>query len=364
MSAAEPNVARYVHALLERRIFPGITILVGRRGQVVDHRRYGFLAVYPREVPFGGPAIYDLASLTKPLVTAFLVQMLIERGEIAADAPFSRYFPTFARDCTIEQLLTHTAGIPAWYPLYLYNPDYVEQIRALPPAARPGKRVIYSCLGYILLHALVERITGQDFAVTAQREIFAPLGLSSTFFRVPHERLSDTAPTELGNEFERNLSRGEHEPAAALFPWRTHLLHGETNDGNSFHHGGTAGNAGLFSSAADIFTLTREFFPETATLLQSSSIEAFWRNYTPRLRTHRSYGFKLNSSFSSAGGRALSPQAIGHSGFTGTSLYLERSSGHVYILLTNRIHPHVTRCAFDRIRRRLHKLLKAEWGLS
>jgi len=140
------------------------------------------------------------------------------------------------------------------------------------------------------------------------------------------------------------------------------LLLGEVQHANSFYSGGSAGNAGLFASARELFKLSREFFPEAATLLKADSIRLFWQNRTPWSVFHRSLGFKLNSSRPSSGGSVLSKQAIGHNGFTGTSLWLEPETQRQWIILSNRIHPRVTKMNFDATRRKLHRLLKSELG--
>ena len=160
------------------------------------------------------------------------------------------------------------------------------------------------------------------------------------------------------------MCRSEHEEAAAGFPWRSRLVQGEVHDANSFYSNGSAGNAGLFASALDLFKLSQEFFPETATLLKADSSSLFWQNRTPWSVLHRSIGFKLNSSRPTSGGSAFSKQAIGHTGFTGTSLWLEPETQRQWIILTNRIHPRVKKTNFDALRRKLHKLLKNELGMS
>ena len=138
------------------------------------------------------------------------------------------------------------------------------------------------------------------------------------------------------------------------------MIQGEAHDANSYYLGGTAGNSGLFSTAEDLFRISHEFFPSTATILKPGSIDLFWRNFTPKQRSHRTAGFKLNSSFITSGGRVISNDAIGHNGFTGTSIWFEPVSEHKYIILTNRIHPEVKNINFDRIRRKLHRLIKSD----
>jgi CubicO group peptidase (beta-lactamase class C family) len=188
--------------------------------------------------------------------------------------------------------------------------------------------------------------------------------LRDTFFRVPLEVKVRCAPTEEGNVYERKMAGEEHAEAAARFSWRTGLIRGDAHDANSFYSGGSAGNAGLFASAREVFALSREFFPETATLLAAESIALFWRNRTPWDAEGRTIGFQVNSSPGTSGGSALAPWAIGHSGFTGTSLWLEAEGRRQWILLSNRVHPRVKKNDFNAVRRRLHRLLKLELGLG
>jgi CubicO group peptidase (beta-lactamase class C family) len=264
----------------------------------------------------------------------------------------------------LEQLLTHCAGFASWHPFYLYRPlDDMTQIAALKNSAKPGEKVLYSDVGYILLRQLLEKVSGSAYQDLAAALIIEKLNLQNTFFQVPDRERARCAPTEIGNCFERNMCRSEHEEDASRFSWRTHLLRGEVHDANSYYAGGSAGNAGLFASARDLFKLSREFFTETATLLKADSIRLFWQNRTPWSTLHRSIGFKLNSSRLTSGGSALAKLAIGHNGFTGVSLWLEPRQQTQWIVLTNRIHPRVKKMNFDALRRKLHRLIKIEFSL-
>jgi CubicO group peptidase (beta-lactamase class C family) len=355
---------RFILGQIVKKTFPGMSILVAERGHILLERHFGYKAVWPEPEPLTSDALYDLASLTKPLVTAFLAVYLLEKKQWHLGDEVRRFFPTFPSHITLEQLLTHSAGLLPWHPFYLYRPlTDLAQIVALKNIAAPGTRVLYSDVGYILLRHLLEKTAGREFQKMAAEIIFKPLQLQNTFFLVPGVEKTRCAPTEIGNGYERNMCRAEHEKAAYGFPWRTHLLRGEVHDANSHYSGGSAGNAGLFASAGDLFVLGREFFPETAALLKTDSVRLFWQNRTPWSALHRSLGFKLNSSHPTSGGRALSKSAIGHTGFTGTSLWLEPEAQRQWIILSNRIHPRVKKMNFDAMRRKLHRLLKSELDL-
>jgi CubicO group peptidase (beta-lactamase class C family) len=356
---------QFICGQIEKKAFPGLSILVAERGHILLERHFGCKAIWPEPEPLAEDTLYDLASLTKPLVTAFLAVYLLEKKQWQLGDEVKRFFPAFPLPITLEQLLTHNAGLLPWYPFYLYRSlGDLAQIAALKNVAEPGTKVVYSDVGYILLRLLLEKTTGLEFQKMAAAIIFKPLKLHDTFFLVPDAEKTRCAPTEIGNRYERNMCRADHEDAAVRFPWRTHLLCGEVHDANSYYAGGSAGNAGLFAGARDLFRLSREFFPQTATLLKADSISLFWQNRTPWSVLHRSLGFKLNSSRPTSGGSVLSKLAIGHNGFTGTSLWLEPETQRQWIILSNRIHPRVKKINFDAIRRKLHQLLEIELDLQ
>jgi CubicO group peptidase (beta-lactamase class C family) len=341
-------------------IFPGISILVSRKDNILFKRAYGFKSLIPQKEASDPETIYDLASLTKPLITAFLVLYFSQREKISLDAGIKTFFPTFPFDCTITQLLNHTSGLPAWEPIYLKTQPYLDTIASLPLQSKPGSQVNYSCLGYILLHFLLQKVGGGPYSSLAESIIFKPLGLNQTFLEVPSSSIPAVAPTEEGNGFEKKKALGmEHyKYFAQSFNWRDKIIRGETHDGNSYYCKGSAGNAGLFSNSADLFKLSREFFPSSATILKPETVTLFWENTTPFKKSHRTRGFKLNSSLQSSGGQSLSRKAIGHNGFTGTSIWMEPEGETTYIILSNRVHPVVESVNFNKVRRRLHRHLK------
>jgi CubicO group peptidase (beta-lactamase class C family) len=272
----------------------------------------------------------------------------------------SKFFPGLPYDFSVLQLLTHTSGLPEWQPLYLYPDPYLTSLAKIEPLSPVGEQVLYSCIGFIWLYFLIEKVSGDSYINLARSVIFDTLGLRSTYFIVPEHRRQQVAPTEMGNSYEKGMAIRTSPEYSKPFPWRTHLLQGETHDGNSHYAGGTAGNSGLFSTAGDLLTLSGEFFPQSATILNNRTVNMFWHNFTPRRRSHRSVGFKINSSFSTSAGRAISKEAIGHNGFTGTSIWMEPQTQTTYIILTNRVHPDVKPINFDRVRKKIHQLLKKE----
>ena len=355
----------YIHELLARKAFPGITILAGPHDGDIFRKSYGNSVNEPEIKKLKNNSIYDVASLTKPLITALLIKILENKGILDSTDPIRKFIPGFSDIITISHLITHTSGIPAWHPLYLEKEHYIDVIKELKLIAKPGRKVVYSCLGYILLSEIVRKVSGKKYSEIADEEIIHKIGLKDTFFKVPSDRLKDCVPTEMGNRYEKDMVSRNYPGKSKNFSWREDLLYGEVNDGNSYFLKGESGNAGLFTTAEDIFTLSKQFYPDQTTLLDPDSALRFWDNLTPFKRSHRSFGFKLNSSLITSGGRSLTKKAIGHSGFTGTSIWMEPESHNVFILLTNRIHPaYDSDLNFNHIRRKMHKLIKKDLGLS
>ncbi len=332
----------YLFPLIEKKVFPGISVLAGREENILFSKQFGNLSYDSPAQPVDQHTLYDLASLTKPLITALLTLYLSEKENIPLQTPVGHFFPEISFPITLEQLLLHTSGLPGWSPFYFYGRDYLSQFPRLRLRARPGRRVLYSCVGYILLYYIIGKVAGTPFKQCAEEIIFEPLHLKHTFLEVPEEQKRRAAPTEKGEVYELQRALKDYPRQAESFPWRHYLIQGETHDSNSYYLGGTAGNTGLFSTAADIFRLSREFYPHLTTLLRPETARNFWNNRTPFKRSHRTLGFKRNSSWITSGGRAFSPGAIGHNGFTGSCFWLEPGEeGHTVILLTNRVHPAV-----------------------
>ncbi len=355
----------FIRRQIERKIFPGVSILAAAGERILYERCFGRRASWPDPEPLGHDTLFDLASLTKPLVTAFLAAYFLERGQWRLEDDARRFLPELRPlPVTLGQLLTHSAGLRPWHPFYLYRPqDDLDQAASLCDAAAPGACVVYSDVGYILLKHLLEKVSGARFQDLAAQVILEPLRLRDAFLGAPPGQQARCAPTEVGNRYEKGLCRGEHGAAAARFAWRCGLIRGEVHDANSFYAGGSAGNAGLFASARDLFRLGREFFPAAATLLKAETVALFWHDLTPGLGAGRSLGFQLNSTPRTSAGRALPHAAVGHNGFTGTSLWLEAAGERQWILLSNRVHPRVKKEDFNVVRRRLHMLLRQELQL-
>ncbi|MFN2597995.1 MAG: serine hydrolase domain-containing protein [Pyrinomonadaceae bacterium] len=347
---ASPRAAAAVSAMLAQRIaagdFPSAVYLVGERGRERYADALGSAVLEPREQAATPETIYDLASLTKPLVTGLLCAQLVERGALELDVPVAKYLREFSRAArvvmTIRNLLTHASGLPAWRPLRAATnnqPDRVlEVIAAEKLEFAPGTHVLYSDLGFITLGLLLERLAGSRLAELARREIFAPLDLRRTFFNPAAAFQTETAACEIaGNSYERAMC-GEAEGAAEAGAWRERVIWGEVHDGNAYFLGGAAGHAGLFSTARETFQIAQQFLAARTRLLKPETCALFRTKMTPGLNEARSLAWQLAATPGSAAGASLPPDSFGHLGFTGTSCWVDPSRERVFILLTNRTH--------------------------
>lgn len=360
-------------AFLEERInagdFPSAVYLVAEADRTVFADALGHSVVEPYRAANKLDTIYDLASLTKPLVTGMLCSRRIELGELTLDSSVSHYLPEFDRTdkrmITIRELLTHTSGLPAWRPLYLLADDEPERaagaIAGLNLEYNPGTRVLYSDLGFIALGFLLERITGRGLAEMARHEIFEPLKLEQTFFNPEIALQTGIAACETGNAYERDMCE---QSGAGVYPNpRQRVIWGEVHDGNAYFLGGAAGHAGLFSSARETLMLAQQFLGDYSKLLEPETCRLFRVNMTPGLEEARSIAWQLAETKDSTAGLSLPPDSFGHNGFTGTSLWIDAEHRRVFILLTNRTHarklPFVN---INSVRRHFHSLAVAGLG--
>ncbi|HXD30065.1 MAG TPA: serine hydrolase [Pyrinomonadaceae bacterium] len=361
----EPSISQFLSDRIHDGDFPSTVYLVAQQGQAVFADALGQAVRGEQEIPASIATVYDLASLTKPLITGLLCARRIESGQLTLDSAVANYLPEFDRAdrhmITIGQLLTHSSGIPAWRPLYALtggNPDATVAVIANEKLEyTPGTRVIYSDLGFISLGLLLERVTGTRVSELARNEIFEPLSLKHTWFNPEKTLQTGIAACELGNTFERETCKAMGFEYGG---WREQLIWGEVHDGNAYFLGGAAGHAGLFSTAAETLRLANQFIAGQTELLKPETCALFEKNRTPGLEEDRSVAWKLASSKESSAGPDLPPESYGHAGFTGTSCWIDGSKQRVFILLTNRTHAHPLPFAnINETRRRFHSLAVA-----
>lgn len=311
---------------------PGVVCAIGHDRQIVHRAAYGRRAVTPRAEPMTWDTVFDMASLTKPLITAPCVMQLWEQGLFGLDDPVSRYLPQFAAagksTITIRHLLTHYSGLPP--DLDLDHPwqgrDAAFRLTmGTAPSQPPGSGFIYSDINFITLGFLVEKLSGMTLDAYATRYIPAPLGMRQSRFLPPETwrpRIAPTQPDENG-----------------------HMLRGQVNDPSSRRMGGVAGHAGLFSDADDMCLyaqalLDRRAGRPSAFPLQQQTVMLMTTAQQPGGKSDlRGLGWDISTHYSSVRGDRFPLGSFGHTGFTGTSLWLDPGSDSYVLILTSRLHP-------------------------
>jgi CubicO group peptidase (beta-lactamase class C family) len=342
------SISEFLQDRIDANDFPSAVYAVSRNGRIVLQDSLGFAVRGPNSVKATSETIYDLASLTKVLVTGLLAAKLLENGAFALSDNVARFLHEFdteeKRSITVENLLTHTSVLCAWKPFYLLVDEpagILPTIAGLKADNPVGTKVVYSDLNFLVLKELIEKSFGKTIDEAAREQIFEPLGLKDTFFNPPKELLPRIAASENGNVYERNtcLELGfDVEKHAERF--RTNLIHGEVHDGNCYFMNGVSSHAGLFSTAAETVTIAEQFLASRSSVLKPETCAIFRKNFTPGLNEARSIGFQLAETPESTAGSKLAKDSFGHLGFTGTSVWVEPQSDSVFVLLTNRTHDH------------------------
>jgi len=336
------SIAPLVNDAIARRELPGAVVLVGLDDRVVYHSAFGNRALQPVEERMTGDTIFDIASLTKVVATTTSVMQLVEQGRIRLNDPVARFIPEFGRNgkerITIRQLLTHTSGLPPDLDLQLEFSGADEAIRRASdtaPAAAPDEKFIYSDINFFLLGDIVGRVSGERLDRYAKAHIFDPLAMNSTAFLPPEPWRSRIAPTEQCRPLTWPCIAGD--PAVPF-------LRGIVHDPTARRMGGVAGHAGLFSNAPDLARFCRMLLGGgrlgAVRILSPLTVERMSHPATPPgMREVRGLGWDIDTPYSSNRGDLFSTGSFGHTGFTGTSLWLDpRTKGYV-IFLSNRVHP-------------------------
>ena len=315
---------RVIDKFLRREIdvgsFASAVYAIGDSRGITAEGAAGNAVSVPMRIPATLDTIYDCASLTKPLVTTALILQTIKN----IDDKFHDY--------TYRELLTHTSGLRAWLPLYAYESDYLQTIFKEGPEYKRGTRVVYSDLNFILLW----------YALNKQLSI--PGDVKDAMLKPAAALRPRIAATEWGQRYEAKMA---NRPAA-----RDGLIWGETHDGNAFFAGGVAGNAGLFATARAVFRMAQMWV--NAEILPRPVVDDATRNHTKGLDDARGLGWQLPTG--SEATKMLSPRAFGHTGFTGTSVWVDPDRDRIMVLLTNRVHPCAAPINIQRIRGEFHRL--------
>ena len=321
------NVDGIVEQSIQDGTIPGAVLIVGHDGQVVYRKAYGSRALEPRHETMTVDTVFDVASLTKVIVTATAVMQLVEQGKIRLNDTVAKYLPEFAAngkdEITIRQLLTHFSGLEPDLDLKAQWEGKQTAYRmafADAPADPPGSKFSYSDVNFIVLGALVERISGESLDAYAERHIFIPLKMMHSRFLPPAAWIANIAPTQYD----------EHE----------HMLRGVVHDPTARRMGGVAGHAGLFSTADDLAKFAQALLDGGGGILSSLSVEKMTRpEQPPTAPVVRGFGWDIDSPFSSNRGDLLPVGSYGHTGFTGTSMWIDPTTQSYIILLTNAVHP-------------------------
>jgi beta-N-acetylhexosaminidase len=339
-------------AVIERAVadkaFPGGVLAVGKDGALVHVRPFGRLSYEAGAPAVKADTIYDLASLTKVIVTTTAAAILVDEGRLDVMRPVSAFVPTFrggTKDrVTVENLLTHSSGLDWWMPLYAGGQDreaMLKRIVASELKYEPGTKSVYSDLGELLLGEVVQRVAGEPLDSFGRRRILDPLGMKDTLFRPPRELLQRIAPTE----------RFPDEPRDN--PRHGKLVHGEVHDENAYALGGVAAHAGLFGTAPDLARFAQMLLNggvyDHQRIVARPTLERFTRRAAVPGST-RAWGWDTPGDNNSAGS-LLSAHAFGHTGFTGTSMWIDPDRKLFIILLTNRVHPTRENNAIREVRR-------------
>ncbi len=318
-----------VQTAIERGELPGAVIVIVHRGHVIFRKAYGSRSLQPDKVAMTPEIVFDLASLTKPIATATSIWVLIEQGKLRLSDRLADHLPAFRRketeDITLAHLLLHTSGLAAGNALTDYRngrEEALKRLHALKPAAEPGARFTYSDLGYILLGEVVEKVSGMPLDQFARKHVFGPLGLNETGFRPEGKLKARCAPTE---KRDGSWLVGEvHDPRAALL-------------------GGVAGHAGLFASADDVAVYAQMLLGggeyRGRRVLSPLTVQRMTEPQ-PVPKGLRAHGWDVRTGFSSNRGELFPAGAsFGHTGFTGTSIWVHPGSQTAVIFLSNRVHP-------------------------
>lgn len=332
-----------VRTLMERGlaegVFPGGVLLVAKDREVAFHEAFGLARLSPERL-LTADAVFDLASLTKPLATAVALMLLVQQAGLNLDQTLGSAIPVFSdtnkEAVTIRQLLSHTSGLPDYRPYYrelmkIPESERKGSLRSLllseEPVHEPGRSCLYSDVGFMILEWVIEVVAQQPLDGFLEEFVYAPLGLSHLFFVAS----------------DKGAVRSDLLYAAtADCPWRGRILDGEVHDDNAHIVGGVAGHAGLFGTAKDVYDLLYELVRAYsgrphAGLFDRSVVQAFFRR-----QSHLgswALGFDTPTRPDSSSGRYFSDQSVGHLGFTGTSFWADLRKDVMVILLTNRIHP-------------------------
>ena len=366
------KVDRAIDRAIEAAEIPGAVVLarMPRDGERIEHESVRGLAVArPERLPMTAGTIFDLASLTKPIATTTAILLLVHEGAVDLDASVSKYLPLFSeRDkdaVRIRHLLTHSSGLKPWrafHELLLERERKTGERLLGTPAGRelvidrvlrsglvhaPGEAAVYGDLDFIVLGAVVEAVAQRPLDAFVRERVTEPLGLRDT-------RFFPLADGPLPEPLRRRVAATEN------CPWRERILWGEVHDPNAFSMGGVAGHAGLFGTAADLMHFAQtllDVWHGRSDALPRELLRAFTRRQGLPEKSDWALGWDTPTPGRSTSGRHFSAASIGHTGFTGTSLWIDLEREAIVVMLTNRVHQVAKRSRFE-LRPLVHDLVR------
>lgn len=364
------TIREMLDAGVREGVFPGAVLLVAYRGEVVFFSNVGYRVLITEQEPMTLDTIFDLASLTKVLATTPAMMKLVDEGKVGLDQTLSELIPALLgskKDLTSLLLLCHSAGLPDWMPFYQKLVEHPLEDRKKivrqwiieePFVYPPGNGFIYSDLGFMLLEWVIEERAGEGLAGYLHRHFYGPLGLKRTFFSGnPHR----SPFKKEGNEMKEGFAATED------CPWRKRVIRGEVHDENAYALGGYSGHAGLFGTAEEVYNivnLVREHYLGLRDdYLRPGTVRKFLRNQDLVKGSTRTLGWDTPSEEGSSAGRYFSKNSVGHTGFTGTSVWMDLDKDVIVVLLTNRVHPTRKNEKIKAFRPRIHEAIMGELGL-
>ena len=332
MLAIKKTISTKAKQALQNKLFSGVEILLAAKGSILFHQTYG-KASSLKKTPLNKNSVFDLASITKILATSLAVMKLKEKKELSLQTKVAKFFKEFSvsskQEITIFHLLTHSSGLPAWLDLAKQSKDSNlawQQLLDCPLENKVGAVVNYSCLGFIILSKIISLVSGQNFKEFCQQNFYDPLELKNTSFSpVSNSNLVATSYDETSKQY----------------------LTGIVQDSNSRLFNAASGNAGLFSTATDVYKICQALLDSKNNLnnlLHPNSIKAMWQNQTP----NKNFSWGLGWTYFSGKPEychlpnKMPKGMIGHLGFTGTSCFIDPVNEAIFLIFSNRVHYHNT----------------------
>jgi len=339
------RVDEIILSAIKDNAFPGAVVIVSKDGEVIYEKAFGHLTYDDTSATVTLNTIYDIASLTKVIATTTAVMICYDKNLFSLSEPVAKYIPEFAQNgkenVTISNLLIHNSGLPAFkrfYKNYSSTDEVIKNIYRTPLNYETGSKTVYSDLGFITLVKVIEQVTGKRFDVFCKDEIFIPLKMNSTFFNPADSVIYNIAPTEYDNY------------------WRNKLVWGEVHDETASLLNGVAGHAGLFSTAKDLSNLLLLLLNggtfNDHKIIKPTTVKFFSTRYSDK--STRALGWDTKSREKSSAGNLFDQTSIGHTGFTGTSVWVDLTKDLFVVFLTNRVYPTRKNIKLYKVRPALH----------